>query len=62
MRESCTYGSVRGAGSNPRPYRDRLRNPGPPLPHYAEFIIGRRCAPTRWLHAGYTAQHKGRRR
>jgi hypothetical protein len=22
MRESCTYGSVRGAGSNPRPYRD----------------------------------------
>jgi hypothetical protein len=24
MRESCTYGFVRGAGSNPRPYRDRL--------------------------------------
>jgi hypothetical protein len=24
MRESRTYGSVRGAGSNPRPYRDRL--------------------------------------
>src|SRR5499427_8208138 len=23
MRESRTYGSVRGAGSNPRPYRDR---------------------------------------
>jgi hypothetical protein len=23
MRESCTSGSVRGAGSNPRPYRDR---------------------------------------
>jgi len=22
MRESCTYGSVRGAGSNLRPYRD----------------------------------------
>jgi hypothetical protein len=25
MRESRTYGSVRGAGSNLRPYRDRLR-------------------------------------
>jgi len=24
MRESRTYGSVRGAGSNPRPYRDRI--------------------------------------
>ena len=24
MRESRTYGSVRGAGSNLRPYRDRL--------------------------------------
>ena len=23
MRESCTYGSVRGARGNPRPYRDR---------------------------------------
>ena len=23
MRESCTYGSVRGALSNERPYRDR---------------------------------------
>ena len=35
MRESCTYGFVRGAGSNPRPYRDQRharvpkRNPGP---------------------------------
>lgn len=25
MREFCTYGSVRGALSNERPYRDRLR-------------------------------------
>ena len=25
MRESCKYGSVRGAGSNPRPYRNRRR-------------------------------------
>jgi hypothetical protein len=25
MRESCKYGSVRGAGSNPRPYRNRLK-------------------------------------
>ena len=24
MRESCTYGSVRGALSNERPYRDSL--------------------------------------
>jgi hypothetical protein len=24
MRESCTYGFVRGALSNERPYRDRL--------------------------------------
>jgi hypothetical protein len=23
MRESCTYGSVRGARGNSRPYRDR---------------------------------------
>ncbi len=29
------------------------RNPGTPLPHSAEFIIGRRFATTRWLHAGY---------
>ena len=28
MRESRTYGSVRGALSNERPYRDRKRNPG----------------------------------
>ena len=27
MRESRTYGSVRGAGSNLRPYRDRRRLP-----------------------------------
>jgi hypothetical protein len=27
MRESRTYGSVRGALSNERPYRDPLRNP-----------------------------------
>jgi len=27
MRESRTYGSVRGAGSNRRPYRDRQRHP-----------------------------------
>jgi hypothetical protein len=29
MRESCTYGFVRGAGSNPRPYRDQgFHRPG----------------------------------
>ena len=27
MRESRTYGSVRGAGSNLRPYRDRQQHP-----------------------------------
>src|SRR6266545_4635028 len=27
MRESCTYGSVRGAPSNGRPYRDRGMSP-----------------------------------
>jgi ureidoacrylate peracid hydrolase len=32
---------------------ERLRNPGQPLPHSAESIIGRRFAPTRWLHGGY---------
>jgi hypothetical protein len=26
MRESCTYGSVRGASSNGGPYRDRQDN------------------------------------
>jgi hypothetical protein len=33
------------------------RNPGPKTrldsPHCAEPVIGRRFAPTRWLHAGY---------
>jgi hypothetical protein len=24
-----------------------------PIPHFAEPVIGRRFAPTRWLHAGY---------
>jgi len=33
---------------------ERKRNPGPPSPHSAEPVIGRRFAPTRWLHAGYT--------
>ena len=28
MRESRTYGSVRGALRNERPYRDRQRHPG----------------------------------
>ncbi len=32
------------------------RNAGSPPPHCAEFIIGRRFAPTRWLHAGYEPQ------
>jgi hypothetical protein len=36
---------------------ERKRNPGPGTwlgcPHSAKPIIGRRVAPTRWLHAGY---------
>jgi hypothetical protein len=30
------------------------RNAGPANPDCAEFIIGRRFAPTRWLHPGYS--------
>jgi DNA-binding HxlR family transcriptional regulator len=41
---------------------ERQRNPGPPLPHSAEFIIGRRFAPTRWLHAGYKRKPVARRK
>src|SRR5262245_44496382 len=33
MRESCTYGSARGAPSNGRPYRDRARRDGYRLRH-----------------------------
>ena len=40
MRESRTYGSVRGALSNERPYRD-IRAGARPAPHFAS------------LHAGY---------
>jgi hypothetical protein len=29
-------------------------NPGRLVPDFAEFIIGRRFAPTRWLHPGYS--------
>jgi hypothetical protein len=42
MQQSCTYGSVRGASGNWRPYRDKrpvsgqIRNP-----HYAEFELTR---------------------
>jgi hypothetical protein len=30
----------------------RKRNAGAVFPDFAEFIIGRRFAPTRWLHPG----------
>src|SRR5215831_10294899 len=43
MRESCTYGSVRGAGSNRRPYRDRSETPQQPL-STARPWRGFRCA------------------
>jgi len=32
---------------------ERERNAGPVFPDFAEFIIVRRFAPTRWLHPGY---------
>ena len=41
MRESCTYGSVRGALSNERPYRDLL--PKPILP--SRLKLGRPLPP-----------------
>ncbi len=34
----------------------KQRNPETAVPHCAEFIIGRRFAPTRWLHAGYKSK------
>src|SRR5262249_54097750 len=37
MRESCTYGSVRGARGNSRPYRDR------PFAALHESAFGRYC-------------------
>jgi hypothetical protein len=45
MRESRTYGSMRGARGNSRPYRDRQRNAGP-----CRGMIAPHCAA---LHAGY---------
>jgi hypothetical protein len=33
---------------------ERKRNAGTGIPDCAEFIIGRRFAPTRWLHPGYS--------
>jgi hypothetical protein len=32
----------------------KRRNPGRAVPDFAEFIIGRRFAPTRWLHPDYS--------
>jgi len=39
MRESCKYGSVRGALSNGRPYRD-LASPHRMLLHLLAAVIG----------------------
>src|SRR5215216_2780541 len=39
MRESRTYGSVRGALSNERPYRDRMRYPSPGAAASAELPV-----------------------
>jgi hypothetical protein len=43
MRESCTYGSVRGAPSNGRPYRDRQN---PALPSIARVSRPTRASPS----------------
>src|SRR5450432_2833265 len=42
-----------GAGIQARSPDGAQRNAGPPFPDCAEFIVGRRFAPTRWLHPGY---------
>ena len=34
MRETCPYGSMRGASSNGRPYRDRTARFWPSLPEF----------------------------
>jgi hypothetical protein len=42
MQQSCTYGSVRGAISNGRPYRDKTTiSREIPRFQYAEFNAGR---------------------
>jgi hypothetical protein len=38
----------------------RKRNAGAVFPDFAEFIIGRRFAPTRWLHPGDMSLSAGR--
>ena len=54
MRESRTYGSVRGALSNERPYRDRsARNDGSPRRRGACHQV--RVRATRWLAMTATA-------
>jgi hypothetical protein len=55
MRESCTYGSVRGARGNSRPYRDRA---------YVVCCICSRpvMAPTRPAHAHYQGRLIGVKR
>jgi hypothetical protein len=46
MRESRTYGSVRGALSNERPYRDADRAHAKTLPGFA-------CTGARWIHRAW---------
>jgi len=49
MRESRTYGSVRGALSNERPYRDRALRAVPTIQPRASVMVGtaqaRLCPP-----------------
>ena len=42
MQQSCTYGPVRGASGNRRPYRDKSTNSGESCnPRYAELRMRR---------------------
>jgi hypothetical protein len=43
MRESCKYGSVRGARSNSRPYRDRVRRSSSSRPRGILRCVERCC-------------------
>jgi hypothetical protein len=38
MQQSCTYGSVRGASGNRRPYRDKTRSK-PPMNADKRFVF-----------------------
>ena len=49
MQQSCTYGSVRGAAGDRRPYRDAIRAGGVAPPSNTFGILGCRALPSRRL-------------